>query len=163
MAVPLAIASIAGTAISAYGQFQAGSAQSRIAEQNAQIAEANARQSDLATADQLEQLATRTRLTIGKQKTGFAKAGVKREGTVLDVLTETANKADRDAYRISETGRFTREGFITQAAQERYRGKVAKQQSLIGAGSTLLTGFGQTGLAYRLGQSGGTPLTTRSV
>lgn len=154
MAVPLAIASIAGTAMSAYGQIQAGSAKSRIAEQNAQIAEANARQSELATADQLEQLASHTRLVLGKQKAGFAKAGVKRSGTVLDVLTETANKADRDAYRIKETGRFAVEGFTTQAAQQRYMGKVAKQQSYFGAGSTLLTGFGQTALAYRLGKMG---------
>lgn len=137
---------VAGTAVSAYGQLQAGNAQRDAAEFNARTAEINAAQSEAATIDQLQQLARRTRITDSKQRAGYAKAGVKREGTPLEVLTETANLADKDAYRLREQGRLAVQGFQTQAAQARHAGKVAQTNSRIGAGSTLLTGFGNTAL-----------------
>lgn len=159
MAVPLAIAAVAGTAFSAYGQLRAGEAQARVAEQNALIAEENARQAEASTADKLEQLGRRTSITLGIQRAGYGKAGVKRTGTALDVLTDTVLKADRDAYRIEVEGANAIRAALFQAAQERYKAKVAKQQSYIGAGSTLLTGFGQTGLAWGYGKSSILPST----
>ncbi len=150
-----AMLSLAGTGLSAYGQIQAGNVQKQIGEQNAQIAEANARQAELATADQLSQLARRRDITIGKQKAAFAAAGVKRTGTALDMLTDTAIVAERDANRIAQAGTFARQGYLMQAAQSRYYGKQAQFSSRIGAGTTLLTGFGQTGLAYGIGKNVG--------
>src|SRR6185295_16554012 len=92
--------SIAGSALGAVGQIQQGNAQHAIGEQNAQIAELNAHQSDLSTADQLTQLARSTSLNLGKQRAAFAGSGVKRTGTALDVLADTVNTSERDAYRV---------------------------------------------------------------
>lgn len=151
--------SVAGTALGAYGQIQAGNAQHDTAYQNADIAEQNAVQSDLSTADQLEQLSRQTGVILGKQKAGFGFAGVKRTGTALEVLTETANLADKDAYRISQQGAFASRGFRQQAVNLRYAGNVARTQSRISAGSTLLTGFGHTALSYGIGKAGSSPQT----
>ncbi len=139
--------SILGTGLGTYGNIQAGNAQRDVAYQNAEIAEQNAAQADIATADELRQLSRQTGITLGKQKAGFGFAGVKRTGTVLDVLTETANLADRDAYKIQQQGFFAKRGYLQQAANLRYSGDVARTQSRITAGSTLLTGFGNLGLA----------------
>lgn len=150
----MAMMSVAGTAMSAYGQLQAGQAQKRISEQNARLAEMNAAQSDLATADKISQLRRNNSLVLGAQKAGYAKAGVAREGTVLDMLTETVLMGERDVYRVEEENRLTKQALMFGAAQERYKGSVAQQNSYWGAGSTLLSGWGQTALSYRLGQSG---------
>jgi hypothetical protein len=139
--------SLLGTAAGAYGNIQAGNAQRDAAYQNADIAEQNAAQADISTADELRQLSRQTGIILGKQKAGFGYAGVKRSGTALDVLTETANLADRDAYKIQQQGFFQKRGFLQQASNLRYAGDVARTQSRITAGSTLLTGFGQLGLA----------------
>jgi len=152
MAVPLAIAAVAGTAISAYGQYQAGRAAADAAEKNALFAEENARQAELSTADRLEQLSRRTSIFLGKQKVAYAKAGVKRSGTAFDMLTDTVLTAQRDAARINEEGTLAKRAAKFQAEQERYKAKVSRQQSILGAGSTLLTGFGQTALAYGHGR-----------
>jgi hypothetical protein len=140
--------------MSAFGQIEAGNAAKRVGEQNAAIAELNAQQSDLAMHDQLDQLARKFRVIGGKQRAGYAAAGVKRSGSALEVLTETANIQDMDTFRIQEQGRLAKQGYLFSAQQSRYQGEVAQKNSWIGAGSTLLTGFGQTGLSYRLGKSG---------
>ena len=146
--------SILGTGLGAYGAIQAGNAQRKVAYQNADIAEQNAEQAGIATADELRQLTRQTSITLGKQRAGFGFAGVKRTGTALDVLTETANLADRDAYKIQQRGYFEQRGYLQQASNLRYAGDVARKQSRITAGSTLLTGFGNLGL------SGARPVAT---
>jgi len=150
---------VAGTALNAYGQLEAGNAARDAHEMNAQIADRNAAQAEASTADQIQQLTRQTGITLGKQRAGFAKAGVKREGSALEVLTDTVNVADRDAYRLNQAGNFAKQGFLMQAQQERHAGKVAQTNSRIGAGSTLLTGFGNTALSFGMGKLGGSPTT----
>jgi len=146
--------SMAGTALGAAGQIQAGNAAQQAAYENAQIAELNAQQADLSTADQLGQLKRQTGITFGKQQAGYGKAGVRQSGSVLETLTETLLLADKDAYRIQQAGRFQRQGYLAQATNLRNQGDVAKKSSQIGAASTLLTGWGSAGLATWMGKGG---------
>lgn len=146
---------MAGTALNAYGQIEAGQMQAKVASRNAEFAEANAHQVDLATDDRIDQLARKTSITLGKQKAGYAKAGVRLEGSPLEVLAETVNLADKDAFRIAQEGKFQGDSLRYQAAEERQKATYAKRASFIGAGSTLLSGFGQTALSAQLGRSPG--------
>ena len=146
--------SIAGTALNAYGQIQAGQMQAKVASQNAEMAEANAHQVDLATDDKIDQIARHTSITLGKQRAGYAKSGVKLEGSPLEVLTETVNLGERDMFRVAKEGEFAGDSLRFSAAQERQKATYVKRASFIGAGSTLLSGFGQTALAGSGGQYG---------
>ena len=128
-------ASIVGTGLSAYGQYKAGQAQAQAYEVNAQRAERTAQEEERTARIRLRKL-------MSTQKAMYAKAGVDiTSGSPLMVMFETEYEGEKEIEAIRRTGSET-------AEQERLYGKQASTAGLIGAGSTLLTGLGSTGMNY---------------
>lgn len=135
-----------GTGVSAYSQYQQG-------QYNAQMAEANARNAELAAADatargDAEAAMQRMQVSrlIGRQRAAFAASGVDAaSGSALDVLGDTAAFGQLDVDTIRSNAAREAWGLQSQAASDRYSARVSRRMGTIGAGATLLTGGAQVG------------------
>ena len=140
----------AGAGVSAYGQAQQGKAANVVAQRNAQIqlrdaeiakqnAEFNARMKE-------KQDDQRRRAMIAKQGGSGVEAV---EGTNLLALAEQEFIDDMNAQLIRRGGAMQAQGLQDQAVLTSASGTVARKSGMIGAGASLLTGAGQTGMQYR--------------
>jgi len=131
----LLITAIAGTALSAYGQYKAGADQKAAFDYNAKVTEKETNQAEYDSR-------TRLRRLMSTQRSLYAKAGVDLStGSPLLLLAETAGEGEREALSILEGGE-------SSAALQRIAGRQAKTAGIIGAGSTLLTGIGTRGTNF---------------
>jgi len=145
----MAIAAVAGTAMSAMGQIQAGQSQSEWSNYNAQIAERDAQNTRNLAAFDAEQKRKETQSLIGRQKALYGKAGVTMEGSPLLLMEETASEGELDARMIEWSGSNKSERYMSEGQLSRMKGSQAKTAGYIGAGSTLLTGGAQAYGAYK--------------
>jgi hypothetical protein len=151
------VAAVAGTAMSAYGQIQAGNAAEAAAQYNATIAQQQAAEKAQAAKSQAFNLSEQRRMTIGKQIAAYGASGVSpNSGTPLDVLSHTASEYERDIqYAGIEAGEATQAGY-EQAQLDLMYGKQAQTAGWIGAGSTLFSGLGKAaGMYFNLGGDSG--------
>ncbi|MGB0785834.1 MAG: hypothetical protein ACPGRH_06710 [Alphaproteobacteria bacterium] len=150
VAVSSLAATAIGTGVSAYGQAQQGKAANAVAQRNAQIqlrdaqiaqqnAEFNARMKE-------KQDDQRRRAMIAKQGGSGVEAV---EGTNLLALAEQEFIDDMNAQLIRRGGSMQAQGLQDQAVLTSASGTVARKSGMVGAGSSLLTGLGQTGMQYR--------------
>ena len=153
---------VAGTAVSAYGQYQQGKAaeaqgkaEQQIAEYNAKIKEKEAAAALERSREEARQFAKEGEVLMGEQRVRLAKGGVlSTEGTPALLLEETAQELEADRMSILREG-FLGESFAMSQAEglraegraAKARGKNAKTGSYYAAGSSLLTGFGAAGSA----------------
>ena len=139
---------VAGTAVSVVGQIQQGKQQEKIAEYNAAIAEQEAVAASKKAAFDADASARRFKVLMGKQRALYAKAGVDiASGSPLLLLTAQAEEAERDRQSILFGGQVASTQRTNQAGLFRLKGSQARTASRIGAGSTFLTGLGQTARA----------------
>lgn len=187
MAVLTGIA-LAGLALNAYGQFkqgaaakQAGDAQRRAAESQADLLDFNATIADRQSADALERgrldenrYRSSVRRLIGTQRTGFAGQGVEvSSGSAADVQADSAHLGELDALTIRQNAMLDAWGYRVEAYDTRQRAAIARREGVvlqeagraqqtaarIGAGASLLTG-GASLLAARYGWGGTAPQTS---
>jgi hypothetical protein len=127
--------SLAGGALSAYGQYRQGEAQNEANEYNANMSLAKADQEERESREKLKKL-------MGTQRVLYAKAGVDlSSGSPLMVLANTAAEGEEEALNIRARGQ-------NEANMYRWYGKQAKKGANISAGSTFLTSLGQAGTQY---------------
>lgn len=147
MGVPEAVAllSLAGSGYAAYSQHKQASAEQEAAEQ---AADYNA--SVIAEHSRLESSRKRrlAKRELAAQRVAYAKAGVRLEGSPLDVLASNAAAFEEDIF-FGELEASRRAGY------EHLQKKAAKAMGRAGrraAGATLLTGgAGAAGTYYGLG------------
>ena len=70
-----------------------------------------------------------------RQRVAFAKSGVRRTGTVLEVMKQTAQEVEEEALNIQF-------GAESGAQARLFEAKQVKKAGQIGGVTTLLTGFG---------------------
>lgn len=157
------VASVAGTAVSAYGAYQSGQAQSKAAAYQAQVAANNAKiaqeQASLATQkgeqDAMQQ-GLRNRAALGGIVTSMAANGVdvssgsaanvRQSADILgmqDVQTKRENAAI-EAYGFRSQG----SAFTAQSQLDTSEAQWAKNAGFTGAAGTLLGGVGSVGSKY---------------
>lgn len=155
MGVEVAIAAMAvGTAVSAYGQYQAGKAQKRAYEYNAQIQEQNAKMAQEQAEYEARRQKSRTRKMLAAQRVAYNASGVVGStGTALDTLRQTMMEGEMDRMAILYGGDVEAVNQRSQAALSRMQGKAAYKAGMFGAASTLLGGAGKTGYAYHEGKA----------
>lgn len=151
---------IAGTAIGAYGQVQAGNAAAAAANYQAQVATMNAGFAEKRAADALtrgkeeeERVRREGGQLMGQQTAQMAAAGLDLGfGSPLDVLIDTSTGIELDALRTRRNAALEAEDFDRQAwnykadaGMSRAEGKNAKQAGRIGAVGTLLSGGAKAG------------------
>lgn len=122
------VAAVAAPIIQAGAQLQAGGAALDIAKQDVKLIE---RQKDL----DLQALDREKQRTLARQKTGFAKSGVRRTGSVLEVMKQTAQEAEEEALNIQF-------GAAAGSQARLFEGRQQQKAGQIDAVGTLLTGFG---------------------
>ncbi|MBE3143563.1 MAG: hypothetical protein IMZ61_06530 [Planctomycetes bacterium] len=158
LAIPL---TIGGTILSAGGQIQAGQAQSAENKTAVNMAEYNAQVKDdeAAAIQRKTELEQRRQAEAGERAMGTLRAGLGGEGVIstagspLMIQAKQASELELENLGMGAEGitqrnqvRSEATGFRMQAKQYKSAAKSAKTASYIGAGSTLLTGFGSAGL-----------------
>lgn len=129
----------AGTALSAYGQYQSGKTQEKVANYNAQLQKRESVETELSARDRLRKL-------MGRQRALYAKAGVDlTEGSPFLSLAYTAEEGEKEALRIRRGGKESYDATT-------YEGRAARSAGNIGAGSTFLSGLGRTTSNYGMGK-----------
>ena len=148
MAIPIIM--IASAAISAYGAIQQGKAAKAAAEFNANVARQNA---EIAREDarmQAQQADRETYLRLGAIRAAQGKSGgAAGEGSVLDVLGDTAAQSELEKQNILYRGELRARGETNTALLEMAQGKQAQKAGYLKAGSELLGGAASAAGAFQ--------------
>ena len=157
---PLIIAAvIAGTAVTAYGQYQQGkTAQSQAKAQaawnmyNAKVAEREAEAEKAATASDVKQHKRKAAALLAKQRAMVGKSGVEMVGSPLLVAEDTAAELAKEETNIRLRGQRKAMAFEGQSILDVSKASAAKsraagygQAAILNAGGTLLQGGAQAG------------------
>lgn len=135
---------LAGTAVSAYGAYQQGQTQKKIANYNAKVGELNADDAIQRGAISAEQQRARVRQIEGTQRALMGASGAEvGTGTLGKVLEQTATMGELDARQIEVNAQREAWGLRTQGALGRVEGEAAAQAGSLNAFGSLLTGGSQ--------------------
>lgn len=136
---PVTLALI-GTGFAAAGSLQQGLAGKAAGDANADLARIEGEAAfDAGLANELAQRRETARL-LGRQRAGFAKAGVGLEGSPLLVMAETAAEGELLAQRERHRGEVARTRAANEAAIAKAEGRAALVGGVLGAGASILTG-----------------------
>ena len=133
---------IVGTAVSAYGQYQAGKAQKAAYDYNAQIEERNAQIARDQAAYDAKQQEKRTRQISASQRVAYAAGGFTMAGTPLDTLRQSATEGEMDRMAILYGGDVEAANRESHAELARMQGTAAKTAGTYAAAGTAIGGFG---------------------
>lgn len=132
---------VTSTAMAAYGSYQTGKYNEKVAENNAITAEYQAED-----AEQRGELAEKQRrLEIeqlkGQQRASIASSGfVVGEGSAADVLTDTAALGEQDVLAIKSNAAREAWAYRVQATNSRSQGQLARYEGNYQAGASLISG-----------------------
>lgn len=143
LAAIAAVVAVVGAGISAYGMYQQGQSQKKVAAYNAQLQQNSAiaaRQESEAEAARLRDRANRIR---GSQITAASKSGLMLSGSVNDVMYDSSINSELDALTAIYKGQRSANTLNSQAAITRFEGESAAETAMWGAGGTILTGTTQ--------------------
>ena len=151
----------ASTAITAYGQYQAGQAQKQAYEYNAAIQEQNAKVEQEKAAYEADKQAQRIRRLNATQRAAYAASGVTQSGSALDLQEDSTIQGEMDRLAILYGGDVNAANYRSEAALSRFQGKQAGASGTSAAFGTLLGGAANVGFAgTRLGVWGTKGKTT---
>jgi len=145
-----AIATVAGTTMSAMSQIQQGKSTKQWSEYNAAIAERDALAAQQSAEYDAGEKRKETERLLGRQRALYGKAGVTLEGSPLLLMEETASQGELDALMIEREGKLKAGNYQSEAALSRMKGSSAQKAGYYGAGSSLLTGASSAMTAYGL-------------
>lgn len=134
------VASAAGAGVSAYGSYQQGKAQRRMAEYNAKVAEANAKVAERDGREIANAQRRRNERILASQRASSAKSGVTGVGTSLIVAADQTMQLELDALETERQGEIQGYNLRQQAKLDRAGGNAAYKAGLWSAGGTLLSG-----------------------
>ena len=147
VAVPILMWVSAGlAAVSAIKQGQAAEAASAF---NAMVQKQNAEQARSEARMQAAQTERENFLRLGAIRAAQGASGGTGEGSVLDVIADTARQGELERQFKLFQGEAAARGFTNTATLDTFQGKAAKQASVLRAGTELLGG-GQS--AFGAGQ-----------
>lgn len=145
-ATTLAVASLAtaavGTGLQAYGQYQQGKTAARVADYNARQAEQQALQTEMDATETIRRKREQDKRLLATQRTRYAASGVVQAGTPLEVMAESASLLEMETLDYARQQGQRATAMRTQAISDRIAGRDAFRAGRIGAGTSLLTGFG---------------------
>ena len=130
-----------GAVIQAVAVIREGQAAAAAGEFNAQISEENARLINEKTTEELRRHRIVSRKLLGTTRARIGASGVAFQGSVIDVLEETAANAELDALTIRHGGQVQELSFLNTATIERFKGEQAKKGSKLKATGIILSGL----------------------
>ncbi|EOA2694717.1 hypothetical protein BEH70_11645 [Citrobacter freundii] len=159
-AIALAGASVALSGVSAYNQYQQGKYSSAVAEQNAEVATAQAQDSINRGNAQADEVRRRNRQAAGTQAATMGATGADLStGGSLDIFGDTAQFGTLDALTTVNNAQREAYGYEVQAANYKAQASASRKQGNMGAFTTLLTAPLNAYGAYRIGGGEWNPFT----
>jgi hypothetical protein len=152
MAQAAAAMQAAGGMVKAGGDIYQGNAAGAAADYNAQMADQNAVLARQQAAEEARRASIVAAKHIGQISADAGASGVAHEGSVLDVLRESAANAELNRRTILSQGDYKAYGFESNARLDRFHGHVARVSGYLNAAGDLL---GAGGKAYGMGGGGG--------
>ncbi|CAI1026047.1 Uncharacterised protein [Serratia ficaria] len=135
----IAGATLAIGALSAYGQYQQGKSQQRVANANADAQEIAARDTINTGNDQAAQQRQQTRQLQGQQAAAFGAAGTDMtSGSALNIFGNTAQGGQLDALTTINNAERQGAGLNFQAGVSRAQGQIDRNAANLGATTTIL-------------------------
>jgi hypothetical protein len=132
---------IAGAVMSAASAYRQGKQAKAAAEYNAALARQNAQVVHEQTTQNVRQADREQYLRLGKIRAAAGRnGGVADEGSVLDILADTAAQGEIERQDIVYRGALAERGYTNAAALNEYEGDSAKSNSYLAAGSELIGG-----------------------
>lgn len=150
--VATVVSTVASTAAAVYSSQQAASAR----EYEAEVANVNAQQAQLAAEAEAADRRRRARYLLGTQLAATGASGVEVEGSPLLVMMDSAVQEDLEARRIRYRGFLQATGSAQQAALARYEAGQTRTAGYIGAGTSLLRGADTLAARRAYGRTGAT-------
>ena len=164
MAQMIAIATVAGAAVSAYGAISQAEAQKQASQYNAALNTRNASMAYDQASAEAGIVRRRAEQAQGAAIADYGTSGVQLEGSPLDVLASSAAQAKMDEETVLYQGNLKAMGYQSNAVLDRMQGQNAVRQGSLNAASSLLTGVGQAGSNYAYATKGNSSFTdTKSV
>lgn len=144
MAIPLAIAA----AVSAFGAYQQGQAAKKAGEFNAQVNLQNAAAAQSQASMRASQQQRETLLRVGAIRAAHGASGGTADGSVLDVLADTAAQGEMQRQSIIYGGEMQARGYQNTATLDIFGAKAAGRAGTLKAGSELLSGAAAASNSY---------------
>ncbi len=141
------VAGLGGTALQAVSQKRAGDAAEAVARLNATQAGQEAVAKTEAAKAETFRFSRQANAMEGEQAAAFGGSGFTLQGSPLEVMANTAREYERDILATGFGGQVSAVQKLNEADIYRWQGNQQKKASLWGAGTTLLTGFGNWGLS----------------
>lgn len=143
--VVLIVSTIVAAGVSAYGAYAQGQSASKASKYQSQVAQRNAaiaRQNAALQAKQQDRL-NRLRLGTIRANAGAA-GGVANEGSVLDIVADSAMQGELQRQDIIRAGEIKASGQEAGGALDLFEGRSAAQAGNLRAGAALLAGASST-------------------
>ncbi|WEJ86876.1 MAG: hypothetical protein P0Y63_16185 [Klebsiella huaxiensis] len=154
------IASVAMSAMQAYNQRQEGKYTQAVANQNADIAEAQAQDSINRGNIQAEEVRRRNRQAAGTQAATMGATGADlASGNALDIFGDTAQFGTLDALTTVNNAQREAYGYQVQSMNATAQGNAARSQSRAAVTQTLLSAPLKAYGAYQMGGGTWSPFT----
>lgn len=132
---------LAGTAMNAYGQYQAGQFNADMAERQAEIQQMAADDALERGEEAADRQRDQTQDLIGSQRAALGASGVQMDtGSALRLQADSAYLGELDALTIEENARREAMGLSRGAQDRQLEAKFSRNRGTFGAGATLLTG-----------------------
>lgn len=162
MTTAILIASLVGTGVAAYGQYQQGkTAQSQAKAQaawnlyNSKVAKREADIERQATTEDVRQQRKRAKTLLARQRALIGKSGVQMEGSPLLVAEDTAAELAKERVNIQLRGTRKAISFESQSILDISKASAAKQRAkgfgkaaVIGTGASILSGTSKAAFQF---------------
>lgn len=136
--------------------------QGQVLRQNAQIEEANIPYIRQQAFEQARQLQVGSLVTLGRQRTGYAKGGLAQGGSVFDVMQDTATNFNRDANLALLQGELQARAAQRRADLYRFQARTGMFDA-IGGGLLGMAGTGAYAQSLKPAQSDPQPFVLTSA
>lgn len=143
------VASLAGTAVSAYSMMQNSRAQAAVATQNAAAQEEAALDAIEQGAQESDRRRAAGAAMMSENITALASGGVDVSSEpAIDLLDEQRDLVEQDAFVLRENARRAAKGHAQQAGNYRSEAATARSNAFFGPLSTILGGVAKVGSKY---------------
>lgn len=133
----------ASQALSAGGKVLEGYQLQQQGKANARVLQAQASQIATATGMEEAKLRRQQAQELAAQVASIGGRGIAPSGSVIDVIRQNAENAEMDALTLRYRGDIERAGLQAQSRMAAYEGRQQMAAGLAGAGSKLLTSWGE--------------------
>jgi len=132
-----------GIGLQAYGMYRQGQSAKKASDYNRMALDGAIMEENYRSGLIADKIRAKKRRMRGAQTTAYMKAGVRLEGTPLEVLADTAAQFEEDLIMNESDRRLTISRLQMGIGAERMAGKEAMTAAYISAGATILQGAGQ--------------------